>query len=237
GHGVQDSGVRRRRRRCARAGAYRRDRGEHGAHPHLARRPAGRPDAERAAATRRAARGRGRDRGVPRRPPGLASSCGCARGALPLARRVRLPVAAARSRDREQHRRRLPALQQVVQLLLFGARSLMRTLLLKTLFGTPVTIPAPSPADVTLEAAGRALEARARKLFGRAITIREVDAGSCNGCELEIHALNNPVYDVERFGIRFVASPRHADVLIVTGPVTRNMKVALERTYAATPDP
>ena len=67
--------------------------------------------------------------------------------------------------------------------------------------------------------------------------MREVDAGSCNGCELEIHALNNPVYDVERFGIRFVASPRHADVLLVTGPVTHNMKVALERNYAATPDP
>src|SRR5207249_6100826 len=69
------------------------------------------------------------------------------------------------------------------------------------------------------------------------ITIREVDAGSCNGCELEIHALNNAVYDVERFGIRFAASPRHCDVLMVTGPVTHNMKVALERTFAATPAP
>ena len=78
---------------------------------------------------------------------------------------------------------------------------------------------------------------RARRLFGRSITIREVDAGSCNGCELEIHALNNAVYDVERFGIKFAASPRHADVLLVTGPVTHNMQVALERTYAATPDP
>jgi Ni,Fe-hydrogenase III small subunit len=66
---------------------------------------------------------------------------------------------------------------------------------------------------------------------------RTVDAGSCNGCELEIHALNNAIYDVERFGMKFVASPRHADVLMVTGPVTHNMKVALERTYAATPDP
>ena len=75
------------------------------------------------------------------------------------------------------------------------------------------------------------------RIMGRALAIRQVDAGSCNGCELEIHALNNPVYDVERFGLRFVASPRHADVLLVTGPVTRNMKVALERTYAATPDP
>ena len=87
------------------------------------------------------------------------------------------------------------------------------------------------------EELGVTLAARARRLFGRSLTIREVDAGSCNGCELEIHALNNAVYDVERFGIRFVASPRHADVLLVTGPVTHNMKVALERTYAATPDP
>jgi Ni,Fe-hydrogenase III small subunit len=113
----------------------------------------------------------------------------------------------------------------------------MRTLLLKTLFARPVTLPAPSAADVELVETGRALEERARKLFGRAITIREVDAGSCNGCELEIHALNNAVYDVERFGIRFAASPRHCDVLMVTGPVTHNMKVALERTYAATPAP
>ena len=75
------------------------------------------------------------------------------------------------------------------------------------------------------------------RLLGRALVIREVDAGSCNGCELEIHALNNSVYDIERFGLRFAASPRHADVLLVTGPVTHNMKIALERTYAATPDP
>jgi Ni,Fe-hydrogenase III small subunit len=113
----------------------------------------------------------------------------------------------------------------------------MRTLLLKSLFARSVTIAAPSAEDVALEAVGRELEDRARKLFGRAITIREVDAGSCNGCELEIHALNNAVYDVERFGIRFAASPRHCDVLMVTGPVTRNMKVALERTFAATPAP
>ena len=113
----------------------------------------------------------------------------------------------------------------------------MRTLLLKSLFARPVTLPAPAAADVELAETGRELEERARKLFGRAITIREVDAGSCNGCELEIHALNNAVYDVERFGIRFAASPRHCDVLMVTGPVTHNMKVALERTYAATPAP
>ena len=77
----------------------------------------------------------------------------------------------------------------------------------------------------------------ARRRLGRSLSIREVDAGSCNGCELEIHALNNAFYDLERFGLRFVASPRHADVLMVTGPVTKNMREALERTYAATPDP
>ncbi len=113
----------------------------------------------------------------------------------------------------------------------------MRTLLLKSLLAGPATMAAPPAGADALDELGKALATRARKLFGRSIAIREVDAGSCNGCELEIHALNNPVYDVERFGIRFVASPRHADVLLVTGPVTRNMKVALERTYAATPDP
>jgi Ni,Fe-hydrogenase III small subunit len=113
----------------------------------------------------------------------------------------------------------------------------MRTLLLRSLLTRIATREAPAPGNAALEELGRSLAVRARKLFGRSLAIREVDAGSCNGCELEIHALNNPVYDVERFGIRFVASPRHADVLMVTGPVTRNMRVALERTYAATPDP
>src|SRR5260221_1136158 len=113
----------------------------------------------------------------------------------------------------------------------------MRTLLLRSLFGRPVTIEAPAPEQAALAEIGRELESRARHLFGRAITIREVDAGSCNGCELEIHALSNAIYDVERFGIRFAASPRHCDVLLVTGPVTRNMKVALERSYAAMPAP
>ena len=83
---------------------------------------------------------------------------------------------------------------------------------------------------------GRSASRHAPRL-GRSLAIREVDAGSCNGCELEIHAINNPVYDVERFGLKFVASPRHADVLLVTGPVTWNMRQALERTYAATPSP
>lgn len=87
------------------------------------------------------------------------------------------------------------------------------------------------------ERAGRKLKAKISAIFGRSLAIREVDAGSCNGCELEIHALNNPIYDIERFGIHFVASPRHADMLLVTGPVTRNMEVALKKTYLATPDP
>src|SRR3989449_8902945 len=75
------------------------------------------------------------------------------------------------------------------------------------------------------------------KHFGRSLAIRHVDAGSCNGCELEIHAMNSPYYNLERLGIKFVASPRHADMLLVTGPVSRNMEVALKRTWAATPDP
>jgi Ni,Fe-hydrogenase III small subunit len=111
------------------------------------------------------------------------------------------------------------------------------TLLLKSLFATPATIVAPAPDEVGLKELGNTLAAHGQRLFGRSLKIREIDAGSCNGCELEIHALNNSVYDVERFGLKFVASPRHADVLLVTGPVTHNMKVALERTYAATPDP
>jgi len=82
-----------------------------------------------------------------------------------------------------------------------------------------------------------ALERRIREVLGRALCIRQVDAGSCNGCELEIHALGNPLYSVESLGIRFVASPRHADLLLVTGPVSRHMEVALRRTYDATPDP
>jgi Ni,Fe-hydrogenase III small subunit len=84
---------------------------------------------------------------------------------------------------------------------------------------------------------GRALEGRIQRLLGRALAIREVDAGSCNGCELEIAGLAGPVYDMERFGMHFVASPRHADVLLVTGPVTRNMEIPLQRTYEATPHP
>ena len=113
----------------------------------------------------------------------------------------------------------------------------MRSFLLDALFKGTATIAPPAPGTAALEEIARALGARARQRLGRSLSIREIDAGSCNGCELEIHALNNPFYDVERFGLRFVASPRHADVLLVTGPVTKNMRQALERTYAATPDP
>ena len=83
----------------------------------------------------------------------------------------------------------------------------------------------------------KAVDRAARAKLGRSLSIRQVDAGSCNGCELEIHALNNAFYDLERLGLHFVASPRHADVLLVTGPVTKNMREALLRTYNATPDP
>ena len=84
---------------------------------------------------------------------------------------------------------------------------------------------------------GKELKDKIYKLFGHSLAIREVDAGSCNGCEVEITALNNPIYDIERFGIHFVASPRHADLLLVTGPASRNMEIALKRTYEATPNP
>jgi Ni,Fe-hydrogenase III small subunit len=113
----------------------------------------------------------------------------------------------------------------------------MRKLLFESLIRLPVTEPAPAPDDAALAEVGEALGLAARRRLGRSLAIREVDAGSCNGCELEIHALNNAYYDIERFGLRFVASPRHADVLLVTGPVTKNMREALERTHAATPDP
>ena len=112
----------------------------------------------------------------------------------------------------------------------------MRKLLFEGLLRAPLTEPAPGADDAALAEIGRALDGAARRRLGRSLSIREVDAGSCNGCELEIHALNNAFYDIERFGLRFVASPRHADVLLVTGPVTKNMREALRRTWAATPD-
>jgi Ni,Fe-hydrogenase III small subunit len=110
-------------------------------------------------------------------------------------------------------------------------------LLMRSLFQGPFTEPAPRPSADALGALGGRLASVAQRRLGRSLSIRAVDAGSCNGCELEIHALNNPFYDLERFGLRFVASPRHADVLMVTGPVTVNMAEALKRTYDATPDP
>jgi len=97
------------------------------------------------------------------------------------------------------------------------------------------TEPAPAPADAP--DAERRLHEAVLRVLGRALTIRQVDAGSCNGCELEIHALGNPYYNLEGMGIRFVASPRHADLLLVTGPVSKHMAIALRRTYDATPEP
>lgn len=114
---------------------------------------------------------------------------------------------------------------------------------MKSLFGkilnTPVVTESVSHAadDRQIEIIAGEIDARVRKLLGRSLHIREVDAGSCNGCEIEITALNNPYYDLERFGLHFVASPRHADCLLVTGPVTRNMAEPLRLTYEATPDP
>jgi Ni,Fe-hydrogenase III small subunit len=113
----------------------------------------------------------------------------------------------------------------------------MRKMLFQGLVSQPLTEPPPAIGESELAELAARLNATARRRLGRSLSIREVDAGSCNGCELEIHALNNAFYDLERFGLRFVASPRHADVLLVTGPVTKNMRVALERTYAATPGP
>lgn len=94
-----------------------------------------------------------------------------------------------------------------------------------------------TPIERSYEDIGNELKEKIHKLFGRSLAIREVDAGSCNGCEVEITALNNPIYDIERFGIHFVASPRHADLLLVTGPASQNMETALKRTYDATPNP
>ncbi|WP_420132824.1 NADH-quinone oxidoreductase subunit B family protein [Rhodopseudomonas sp.] len=113
----------------------------------------------------------------------------------------------------------------------------MRKLLFESLFATPLTEAPPAPDDAAAAELAALLGERARRALGSSLSIREVDAGSCNGCELEIHALNNAYYDIERFGLRFVASPRHADVLLVTGPVTHNMREALKLTYDATPGP
>ena len=113
----------------------------------------------------------------------------------------------------------------------------MRKLLFQNLLRSPLTVAVPAPSERALAELGAKVDRIARQRLGRSLSIREGDAGSCNGFEREIHALNNAFYDLERFGFHVVASPRHADVLLVTGPVTANMREALERTYAATPDP
>ena len=102
---------------------------------------------------------------------------------------------------------------------------------------TGIRTEAPPVADDTLREVSGRLNAETLRLLGRALAIRQVDAGSCNGCELEIHALGNPYYNLEGLGIKFVASPRHADMLLVTGPVAKNMEVALRRTWEAAPEP
>lgn len=110
-------------------------------------------------------------------------------------------------------------------------------LILKKILKTGiVSEPAPQ-ADLGLRTREQALHAEILEVFGQAVAIRHVDAGSCNGCELEIHALNGPHFNIEGLGVKFVASPRHADLLLVTGPVSRNLEVALKRTYEATPEP
>lgn len=113
----------------------------------------------------------------------------------------------------------------------------MRDFLVEGLLKSPLTERLSAETDREIAALVASLDATARRRLGRSLAIRQVDAGSCNACELEIHALNNVFYDLERFGLHFVASPRHADVLLVTGPVTKNMCEALERTYNATPSP
>jgi len=112
----------------------------------------------------------------------------------------------------------------------------MQRILRKILKIGTVTQP-PGKAGNKIDLLGEQLNGAIRRHFQGSLAIRQVDAGSCNGCELEIHALNNPYYDIERFGIHFVASPRHADLLLVTGPVTRNMETALKMTYDAVPNP
>jgi Ni,Fe-hydrogenase III small subunit len=109
--------------------------------------------------------------------------------------------------------------------------------LLKQIVKTGLVSEAPPAPDEQLRVLAQRLDEAVLKHFGRALAIRHVDAGSCNGCELEIHATNSPYYNLERLGIKFVASPRHADMLLVTGPVSRNMEEALRRTYDATPEP
>src|SRR2546426_6513550 len=109
--------------------------------------------------------------------------------------------------------------------------------LFQKIFRTGIVTEPLGPDEAEIVQLVKQIDAKTKNLLGRALAIREVDAGSCNGCEIEITGLTSPVYDSERFGIHFVASPRHADMLLVTGPVTRNMEVPLRKTYEATPDP
>jgi len=109
--------------------------------------------------------------------------------------------------------------------------------LFQKIFKTGIVTEPLGPDEAEIVQLVKQIDTKTKKLLGRALAIREVDAGSCNGCEIEITGLTSPVYDSERFGIHFVASPRHADMLLVTGPVTRNMEVPLRKTYEATPDP
>ena len=113
----------------------------------------------------------------------------------------------------------------------------MRRTLFESLIRGPLTEQPPAADAAAIAELAKNVEKAAQARLGRSLSIRQVDAGSCNACELEINALANAFYDLERFGLRFVASPRHADVLMVTGPVTKNMREALKRTYDATPDP
>jgi Ni,Fe-hydrogenase III small subunit len=109
--------------------------------------------------------------------------------------------------------------------------------IIKQILKTGIKTEAPPRPDDALRVEAQRLQEAILKQFGRALAIRHVDAGSCNGCELEIHCVNNPYYNIEGLGIHFVASPRHADMLLVTGPVSRHMEIALKRTYDATPEP
>ena len=109
--------------------------------------------------------------------------------------------------------------------------------LLRQILRTGIVSEPPAVADPALRATAERISEALRKQLGRALTIRHIDAGSCNGCELEIHALSNPYYNLEALGIKFTASPRHADLLLVTGPVAKNMEIALLRAYDATPEP
>src|SRR6185369_3954558 len=155
-----------------------------------------------------------------------------------LPRSIVAELAGARTRGDRQHRAGLPADQQLVQPQLLGTRSLIDMWkIVRQLARAGIRTEAPPFASGEDAQAVERIHKDILAILGQALAIREVDAGSCNGCELEINALNNPYYNLEGLGIKFVASPRHADLLLVTGPVSRHMAVALKRTYDATPEP